>query len=473
MKEYKVQYKTVKAPQKDGPGTPVPLSDATIEERKKKVLARMEKAGIEQLVVYGDTEHSGNFEYLIGFFTRFEEGLLVIKADGRMNLVLGNENLNKAPKARVEAGCVHVPAFSLPNQPCEVAKTLREQLIEAGVEPGKRTGIAGWKLFTSPYEENEKLFDVPAFIVDSIRSIAGEEMVQNATVLFIGADGVRTTNNANEIAHYEFAAALASDCMLEAMDAMEEGVSEMELGSHLNRFGQRNSVVTIASSGPRFVKANMYPTDNTVKTGDTISLTVGYRGGLSSRAGYAVRNREELPKGAQDYLERVAAPYFNSYAHWLSAIRVGMAGGELYRLVEETLPKSEFHWGLCPGHLTAEEEWLCSPIRKDSQELLRSGMLLQIDIIPAVPGYGGVSAESTIALADETLRGEIEKQYPKLWERIKARRMYLQETLGIPLPKEVLPMCSTVAYLRPYLLKKDAALVWEAKRVLRPTDERR
>ena len=456
-----MRLKSVKAPQKDWSGVPVPLSDETIEERKRKVLAGMKAAGLEQMIVYGDAEHSGNFEYLVGFFTRFEEGLLVIRADGQMKLVLGNENLNKASKARIQADSVHVPAFSLPNQPCEAAGTLREHLAEAGVEPGKRTGIVGWKLFTSPYEENEKLFDVPSFIVDSVRSIAGEENVVNAAAVFIGENGARTTNNANELAHYEFAAALASDCVLDAMDAMEEGVSEMSIGDRLNRFGQRNSVVTIASSGPRFVKANMYPTDNRVKLGDTISLTTGYRGGLSSRAAYAVYDREDMPEGTEDYLERVAAPYFNSYAHWLSALHVGMEGGELYALVEKTLPQSEFHWGLCPGHLTAEEEWLCSPIRKNSKEILRSGMILQIDIIPAVPGYGGVSAESTVALADEKLREELKGQYPELWQRIQARREYLRQELGITLGEDVLPMCSTVAYLRPYLLNRDEALVWE------------
>ena len=193
MKEYKVRLKSVKAPQKDWSGVPVPLSDETIEERKRKVLAGMKAAGLEQMIVYGDAEHSGNFEYLVGFFTRFEEGLLVIRADGQMKLVLGNENLNKASKARIQADSVHVPAFSLPNQPCEAAGTLREHLAEAGVEPGKRTGIVGWKLFTSPYEENEKLFDVPSFIVDSVRSIAGEENVVNAAAVFIGENGARTS----------------------------------------------------------------------------------------------------------------------------------------------------------------------------------------------------------------------------------------------------------------------------------------
>jgi len=461
MKEYKAQLKSVKAPLKDCTCVPVLLSDDTIEERKAKILSGMKENGIEQLIVYSDMEHGGNFNYLIGYYTRFEEGLLVIKDNGQMNLMLGNENLNKAAKARIHVGCIHVPMFSLPNQPNECGRSLRDQLIAAGVEPGKHTGIAGWKLFTDPYEQNDKMFDVPAFIVDCIRSIAGEEYITNATAIFIGENGARIVNNANEIAHYEFAAALASDCILDAMDAIEEGSSEMMLGDKLNRYGQHNSVVTIASSGPRFVMANMYPTNNTVKMGDPISLTTGYRGGLSSRAGYAVHNSDEMPENMKDYLEKVAAPYFNAYAHWLSAIHVGMKGKKLYALIEQVLPQSEYHWGLCPGHLTAEEEWLCSPIRKNSEEILRSGMLLQIDIIPSVPGYGGVSAESTIALADEALRQEIQKEYPDMWERMQVRRTYLQDVLGIPLSEEVLPMCSTVAYLRPYLLQKDQALVWE------------
>ena len=125
------------------------------------------------------------------------------------------------------------------------------------------------------------------------------ENVVNATNLFIGNKGVRCTNNVNELEHYEFGASLASDCMMKAMDHLIVGASEMELGSLLNANGQKNSVVTIAASGPRFVKANIYPTQNTVKLGDTISLTVGYKGGLSSRSGYAVQNAEQLPENIQ------------------------------------------------------------------------------------------------------------------------------------------------------------------------------
>ena len=460
MSTYGVELKKVPEPTRDCSLTPVALSDETIRERIEKVRAGMRARSLDQLVVYCDVEHSGNFNYLVGFFSRFEESLLVIDADGTMNLVLGNENLNKASKARVEASSVHAPVLSLPNQPDVVRRPLVDLLREAGVKAGARIGVAGWKHFTSPAVDAGDTFELPEFIMCALRACAGEQAaLVPATDIFIGAGGARTTNNANEIAHYEFGASLASDCVLDALDAVEEGVSELELGDKLGRYGQRTSVVTIAAAGPRFVQGNMFPTANTVRAGDPMSLTVGYAGGLSSRAAYAVRSADELPEECGDWLERVAKPYFATYAHWLETIRIGMTGGELFDEVDRVLPRSEFGWTLCPGHLVAEEEWLCSPVYEDSGELLRSGMMFQIDIIPSLPGYGGVSAESTICLADDALKEDIAREYPDMWGRMSDRRAYLEDVLGIRLSRDVLPLCSTVGYLRPYMLDHDRALV--------------
>lgn len=461
MKQIKAVLKQVSAPQKDCAGTPVGLSAETIAERKQKVLAAMKARGLDQLIVYGDVEHGGNFEYLVGYFTRFEEALLVLNANGKATLVLGNENLNKAAKARIEAAAVHVSLFSLPNQPHRHDKPLKTLLQEAGIAEGQRTGLVGWKLFTSPLEDNRQSYDIPSYVVEAVKAIVGEAQLSNETGLFIGENGVRTTNNANEIAHYEYAAALASDGVLDAMDKLELGVSELELGDALVRKGQHTSIVTIASSGPRFIKANMFPTANTVKLGDPISLTVGYRGGSSSRAGIAVHNADELPEAQRDYLERVAGPYFSAYAAWLETIHIGQTGGDLFNTVETVLPRAQYGWSLCPGHLSAEEEWMASPVYEGSTEILKSGMLFQIDIIPSVSGYPGTSAESTVVLADAELQRQIQQEYPQMWQRMQARRTYLKETLNIQLSEDVLPMCSTVAYLRPFLLNKDSALVAE------------
>lgn len=459
MNQREIIYTWIEEPEKDC-SFPVELTDATIEERKEKVLCQMKEKNLDKLIVYCDVEHAGNFSYLVGFYTRFEEALLVIDKDGGMVLMLGNENLNKCSKARVECTPVHVSLFSLPNQPNRNDKSFEELLAEAGIEQGQKIGIVGWKHFTSTSDDVRQMYDLPAYILDALRKIViDENCLTNETALFIGENGVRTINNANEIAHYEYGASLASDCMLDAMDLLDIGVSEFELGNCLSRNGQHTSITTIAAAGERFVKGNMFPRQRKVERGVPVSMSVGYSGGSSSRAGYAVEKTKDLPEGAKGYLEELAMPYFKAYVTWLEEIKIGMAGGTMFDIIEQVLPRSEYHWSLCPGHLVAEEEWLSSPIYEGSEEKLQSGMMFQIDIIPSKPGMGGVSAESTVVLADAELKRKIQEEYPEMWERMQKRRIYLENELGIQLSEDVLPMCSTVAYLRPYLLNRGQALV--------------
>ena len=135
-----------------------------------------------------------------------------------------------------------------------------------------------------------------------------------------------------------------------------------------------------------------------------------------------------------------------------------MTGNEIYELMEEVLPKDQYNWGLCPGHLCADEEWLSSPIYKGSKEILESGMILQLDIIPSVKGYGGTSAESTLVLANDELKAKIAKEAPEMWKRILDRKEYIKNTLKINLNDDVLPLASTLGYLRPFLLEKNKAM---------------
>lgn len=461
MVQTNVIYKKIMPPVKDC-AFPILLNDNTMEERKQKVLQKMRERKLDKLLIYDDAEHGSNFAYLVGFYTRFEEAVLILDKCGDMTLMLGNENLNKCSKARFTCRPIHVSLFSLPNQPNRNDVPFIDLLAEAGIGPNQRIGIAGWKLFTSAVDPNTNMFDVPAFIIDAVRTlVADPNMITNETGIFIGEDGARTTNNANEIAHYEYGAALASDAMLDAMDALDIGVSELELGDKLVRYGQHNSVTTIAATGERFVKGNMFPVNRLVQLGDPISLTVGYAGGLSSRAGYAVRYQEELPLFGRNYMNELAIPYFKAYTTWLSQIHIGMTGNELYQIIEEVLPKAEYHWHLCPGHLVADEEWLSSPVYEYSSEVLKSGMMFQVDIIPSKSGMAGASAESTVVLADETLKIQIQKEYPDMWKRMQDRLHYLKHELQIDVSDDILPMCSTVAYFRPYLLNKEYALAIE------------
>ncbi|WP_318369043.1 M24 family metallopeptidase [Enterobacter sp.] len=439
----------------------VTLSDVTLKARKARVIAQMQRLTLDALVVYADKEHGGNFEYLTGFIPRFEEALLVLHQSGEAVLVLGNENLKLARYARLENRVLHAPWFSLPNQPMTHDVTLAELLQQAGLTDKLRVGVSGWKLFTGAQDVPEQMFDVPYFIMQALHAaVTPGTAVVNATGVFISPDsGARVVNNANELAHYEYGANLASTAILTALNAIEPGKTEKQIGACLAAEGQPHNVISIAATGERFANAGLYPGDKTVAIGDKFSLTTSYKGGLSSRAAYVVHDASELMPEVADYLEVVAIPYYRAVVAWLENLRVGVTGGEIYALIESVLPKAEYHWHLNPGHLVADEEWLCSPIAPGSSQTLKSGMLLQIDIIPSRAGYAGASIEDTVALADTALREQLASEYPDLWARVQQRRAYITSTLNIQLPEEVLPFSNTVGYLRPWLLDKSSALV--------------
>lgn len=462
MKRSEIQLAQIAKPMIFTNVAPTFLTNDTMRERKQKVLENMKSEEYDALVVYADKEHGGNFEYLTGFIPRFEEGLLVLDVSGECTLILGNENLKMAKVARIENQLIHSPLFSLPNQPMDNEARLERIFEKIGLSDKDKIGVVGWKMFTTAESDNESYFDLPYFIVQALLTSKKEQAVlKNAAHLFIRGDkGARTTNNANEIAHYEYGANLSSSCMLKAMDAVEVGVTEAVLGNELTAEGQTNTVVTIAATGQRFEYGNVYPTHKQVKLGDPLSLTTAYKGGLSSRTGFVIENEKQLTENQQDYLERVAKPYYQAITTWLETIKIGMVGKELYQTIETVFPQADYHWHLNPGHLVSDEEWMSSPIYAGSEETLKSGMILQIDIIPSVAGYTGVSAEECVALADATLQKQLKEDYPELWQRISSRKRYLKDVLNIDLSEDIIPLSNTVAYLRPFYLAKDQAFRW-------------
>lgn len=455
-----VEYARIPRPDLKLRYIPVNLTEETMAERREKVLARMREKHVDVMFLYADREHGANFSYLTGFVPRFEEAVLVLHQDGEAYLLLGNEMLSMNCHSRIRTKAVHIPHFSLPNQPMETDKSLIELLAQAGIRQGMRVGAAGWKLFHSTREDASGLFDIPAFLVKALEALVGESgTIRNQCGLLIDPErGVRTRVNANELAHYEFGASLASRCVLECMDGIEEGKTEMELAVPLSAYGQPISVQTICAGGDRFREGIVEPRNREVKRGDRFSVTMGLRGGLSSRGGYAAETEKDLPEGERDYLDAVAKPYFAAAATWYSTVGLDVTAGELYQVIEEVLPREKYGWKLNPGHLTADEEWLSSPIYEHSSIKFQSGMMLQMDIIPQVQGYGRAGAEDGIALADEKLRAELQQKYPDVWTRIVERRKYMEQILGIPLKEEVLPLSEINGYFRPFLLKKDWAL---------------
>ena len=456
-----IAYGKVPGPKVHPASVPIDLTEDTMLMHRQKVLERINRKDLDCLLVYGDREHGANFGYLAGFEPRFEEAVIVLHRNGTAHMLLGNESLRMAQYSRIPVQAIHVPYFSLPNQPMETHKSLVQLMGDAGICAGMRVGIAGWKLFTSVQvqEDNTQLFDVPHFIVSAVQKAVGEagSLVSAGDIFIHPREGARILMNANEIAHYEFGASLAAAKVYEVLQNIEVGKSELELADGLHAWGQPITVQTICATGERFTHGAVAPRDKKVALGDQFSVTMGLRGGLTSRSAYVVSTTDELNPTVKDYVDRVAGPYFAAAATWYQSMVLGTTGDEIYRKIDSALPKAVYGWELNPGHLTAGEEWLCSPISKGSDIPLQSGMLLQMDIIPKVPGYGGAGAEDGIALADRELRQAIADTYPDVWRRIQRRREYMQGIIGIKLSDEVLPLSDTNGYFRPYILAKDTA----------------
>ncbi|MCB1458509.1 MAG: hypothetical protein KDJ48_04465, partial [Nitratireductor sp.] len=113
---------------------------------------------------------------------------------------------------------------------------------------------------------------------------------------------------------------------------------------------------------------------------------------------------------------------------------------------------------LNPGHLIHLDEWMHSPVSRNSDTRLGSHMAFQVDIIPATGSpWFTANMEDGIALLDERGRAEFAERWPQAWERIQARRSFMQEELGIALHEEVMPFSNLASHLAPFWLSPDLA----------------
>ena len=434
-----------------------PIVPASVyADRMERLQARMAERRYDHLIVWGDREHSANLAYLTGFDPRFEEAVLIVGTTGDPALLVGNECYGVAAAAPAPMRLVRFQDLSLPGQPRDASATLSEILAAEGITTGRRVGTVGWKTYAQP-----EMIELPSFLVDELRRATGARgRVENANDLFIdAADGLRVINEVEQLAAFEWAACQTSRGVRNVLSGLEPGMSEREAARLLEWNGAPLSCHLMLTAGPRARFGLLSPGDRPIERGDPFTIAFGIWGALDCRAGFVAEDASELPDGTADYVERLVAPYFEAVAEWYSALHVGQVGGELQAIVDRRLGDPFFGITLNPGHQLHLDEWVNSPVFAGSTIELRSGMALQCDIIPATgTPYFTTNIEDGVALADESLRGELAASYPDAWARIQARRRFMADALGIELHPDVLPFSNLAAHLPPFLLRPDRAM---------------
>ena len=432
------------------------LPPSIYADRVERLRSAMDARGYEHLVVWADREHSANIAYLTGFDPRFEEAVLIVGSAGDPAVLVGNECHGMAGAAPLPMRRVRFQDLSLPGQPRDESAPLPEIMSDEGIGPGSKVGVIGWKTYA-----RRDAIEAPAFLVDQLRQLSGTTgLVENATDLLIDAsDGLRVTNEVEQLAAFEWAACQTSHGLKRVLTGLQPGVTEREAARMLEWNGSPLSCHLMLTAGPRAAFGLLSPGDRPIERGDPFTIAFGIWGALNCRAGFVVEDASELPDGTEDYVERLVAPYFEAVAEWYEALHVGQRGGALQDIVDRHLGDPFFGIFLNPGHQLHLDEWVNSPIFPGSTIELRSGMALQCDIIPATgTPYFTTNIEDGLALADESLRAAFASAAPDAWARIQARRQFMTETLGIELHPDVLPFSNLAAHLPPFLLRTDRAM---------------
>ena len=246
-----------------------PLPDHVLRARLEETAARMERAGLDILLIYGDREHAANLAYLTGFDPRFEEALLLLDRHGNRLLLVGNECLGYLPEADLGLKVELWQGFSLPGQPRDNSRPLAKILSEFGIGPGQRVGCVGWKCYqqrllgngasaeAAPHSTSPADFpaaiDLPAYLVDLLRELGGKSAaVVNATGMFIDVDdGMRLIHEPEQIAQLEYAATVSSQAVLRLLQALRVGAVEQELEHLLDSRGLPLSCHRMISFGDK------------------------------------------------------------------------------------------------------------------------------------------------------------------------------------------------------------------------------
>jgi hypothetical protein len=442
----------VPLPHEVSTAAPPAIDTAEYERRCDETLAR---AGTPWVAVYGDREHSANLLFLTGFDPRFEEALLLLGPGKRRVLLVGNEGIVHAAVAGLPLQIELFQGFSLMGQPRQSTPRLDRVLDGLGLASADQVGVVGWKYLTAAESDDpSRPAWVPAVIVDSLRLVTGTDPIDVTAVLMDPRDGLRGHNSADQIAAFAWAALRVSQAVFRVVRGMRPGMTERDVAAQMGYAGEPLSMHPIVASGAPGQPINglRSPGGRQIAIGDGISCGIGYWGSLCCRAGLV-----EDAAGIDLFTDYVR-PYFLAQAAWYAMVGIGVTGGEVAAAVETALAGAgaTFRPMLNPGHLISYDEWVHSPIERDSQVPLASGMAVQCDIIPTpIPAGTALNCEDSIVLADEALRAEIASRYPELWARIDRNRDLMQHQLGLTLRPETLPLSLANAYLPPAWLSPE------------------
>ena len=442
-----VTYEQIVIPDFGGPEEIPLIPPRVYTERLARLQDRMKTAGLDVLAVYADREHSANLAHLTGFDPRFEEALFVVTTGGQRTLIVGNECRGVLGRLPIQAEILLCQEFSLMGQDRSLSWDLKPLLGPAGIRPGVRCGLVGWKTL------REGRLEVPHYIVNLVAEASGQTPVNANDLLMHAETGLRLCNEPEQIALYEYAAVRTSESIRALLRGLRPGIRGVEAARAYDSGGLPLSCHPMLAFGPEIPNGMASPSSDRLAEGDRLTSAFGVWGALTCRAGLAIRDARGLQTADGAAHWQVMQNYLQVTRAWYRNVRVGASAGDVWRAVEAERDDALYTFCVNPGHYLHLDEWVSSPFFRGSTARLPSSSALQVDIIPVgrAPNIC-VNMEDGIVLADAALRQELATRHPGLSARCAARRRFMQEALGYELSDDILPLGNMPGAYFPFLL---------------------
>ena len=435
------------------------LSAAIYEARIERARARAVERAYDHLVVYADREHSANLSHLSRVRPAFRGGD-PHPGPGRRSAPAGRQRV----PGHGPAGAADHARGAVPGP--QPARPATRPLARASRTSSARRASApagGWVSSAGRPTPTEAGWRCPSFLADALRVAVGASgSVENANDLFIDpASGLRTTNEVEQLAAFEYAACHTSEGVKRllyrpaAWDVRAGGRDSSWAGT-----GLPSRATSCSRADPRASLGLLSPTDRRIERGDRFTTAFGIWGALDCRAGFVVEDASELPSGICGLRGAARGPLLHRHrrvAHGAARRpdRRDAAGHHrptpgrplLRHLPEPGPPHRPRRVGPLPGVARIARppcarawpsRWTSSrrQARSTSRRTSRAGWRSPTR-----------SCASSLAA-----------RFPEAWRRIEARREFMRDALGIRLHPDVLPFSNLPAYLPPFLLRPQRAM---------------
>lgn len=437
------------------------------EARIERALNLAKQEGLSHLVVYADREHFANLHYFTGFDPRFEEALLLLTEGKKPLLLVGNEGFSYCKVISFDIDIMLYYNFNLAGMPRfeETIDSIQEAFDKIEINEESRVGLVGWKFYDDCEGlDGRYIYDVPHYIVESLKKRVKEGRIENATsLLSCASKGLRSNLEAQELAVLEVAGTMTSRGIYNLMKNLKPGIREIEAAANLNLNG--NPLVAhpnVNFTLPGIRQGLASPKENKLEYGSVWNAGLGYRGAMVARTGVFCASSDEVKEEFKDVWEKAYIPYFKIMAVWYETVAIGVTGKHVVETIQRKVPEYEnLGIALNFGHLTHSEEWTDGLFTLTKGIPLRSGMAIQCDIISNPPGLPGVHVEDGLALADEKLRAQIKADFPESWQRIEQRRKMMKEVLGINISDDILPFSDIQGVFHPWAANLETIMAIE------------